>query len=125
MPTAREVGGAGEAVAERYLKRQGFRVLHRNLRLGRLGELDIVALNRGVLVFIEVKSCIAGDSLGGFQNITATKQSKLIALGNAYLQRHGAEQQHNAVRFDAVEVEFADARLKQNTVRHIADAFRS
>lgn len=125
MPTAREVGQTGETVAERYLKRHGFRILHRNLRLGRLGELDIVALSRGVLVFVEVKSCIAGDSLGGFQNITATKQKKLLDLGNAYLQRHGAEQKHKAVRFDAVEVEFADARLKQNTVRHIADAFRS
>jgi putative endonuclease len=122
MPAKREIGDAGEEAAARYLSRQGFKLLHRNLHLGRAGELDIVARERGTLVFVEVKSRMAGETLGGLENITAAKQHKLWDLGALYLQRHGGD--HQGVRFDAVEVEFADAALKRHTIKHIRDAFR-
>jgi putative endonuclease len=122
MPAKREVGAAGEEAAARYLARHGFKLLHRNLHLGRTGELDIVARERDVLVFVEVKSRMAGETLGGLENITAAKQHKLWELGAHYLKAHGGD--HKAVRFDAVEVEFADTTLKRHTVKHVKDAFR-
>lgn len=122
MPAKRDIGAAGEEAAARYLARQGFKLLHRNLHLGRAGELDLVARERETLVFVEVKSRMAGETLGGMENITPAKQRKLWELGALYLQRHGGD--HRAVRFDAVEVEFADAALKRSTVKHIRDAFR-
>lgn len=122
MPAKREIGAAGEEAAARYLARQGFKLLHRNLRLGRAGELDIVARERDTLVFVEVKSRMAGETLGGLENITVAKQRKLWDLGAQYLQRQGGD--HQAVRFDAVEVEFADAALKRCEIKHIRDAFR-
>jgi putative endonuclease len=48
-------GQAGEKCAVRYLRRRGYAILGRNLRLGR-GELDIVAMRRDLLVFVEVKT---------------------------------------------------------------------
>ena len=122
MPARRETGSAGEDAAARYLKQRGYRILHRNLRLGRTGELDIVAMHRDTLVFIEVKSKISGE-LGGFQNITPAKQRKLVELAQYYLQRysHG----HKAVRFDAVEVEYADSRLLKPQIKLLQDAFRA
>lgn len=122
MPARRETGAAGEDAAARYLARHGYRILHRNLRLGRVGELDIVAMHRRTLVFIEVKSKISGE-LGGFQNITAAKQRKLIELAQRYLQRHDHGQQ--AVRFDAVEVEYADQQLSKPQIKLLTDAFRA
>lgn len=121
MASKREIGAAGEEAAARYLKRKGFKVLHRNLHLGRLGELDIVAMQQRTLIFVEVKSKLAGE-LGGFGNITAAKQRKLWDLGLAYLQRYDEKQQ--AVRFDAVEVSFADESMRNPEIRHIPDAFR-
>ena len=121
-PARRETGAAGEDAAARYLVKCGYRILHRNLRLGRVGELDIVALDRRTLVFIEVKSKLRGE-LGGFQNITAAKQRKLIELAAHYLQRYDHGQQ--AVRFDAVEVEYADRRLAKPQIRLLKDAFRA
>ncbi len=122
MPAKREVGRAGEEAAARYLSQHGYKVLHRNLHLGRTGELDIVARERDVLVFVEVKSRMAGEVLGGLVNITEAKQRKLWELGLHYLKQHGGE--HKAVRFDAIEVEFADEALRRHTVKHITDAFR-
>ncbi len=121
-PPKRATGQAGEAAAERYLKRQGFKLLYRNLHLGRAGELDLVMEQRGVLVFVEVKARLAGETLGGFVNITDAKQRKLWELGQLYLQRYPGT--WRGVRFDAVEVEFADARLTEHSVKHLPDAFR-
>jgi len=123
MPSTRDVGAAGEEAAARYLKRRGMRILHRNLHLGRTGELDIVAREGRTLVFIEVKAKLAGDTLGGFSNITAAKQRKLVELAQIYLQKHGGD--HREVRLDAVEVEFLDDRMKKCEVRHLPDAFRA
>lgn len=122
MPDRRDVGSAGEEAAARYLARHGYRILHRNLRLGRAGELDIVAMQGQTLVFIEVKAKLSGE-LGGFMNITAAKQRKLVELAEYYLQRHRHGQ--TAVRFDAVEVEYPDARLRNPQIRLLPDAFRA
>jgi putative endonuclease len=122
VPAKRDVGEAGEEAAARYLAKQGFKLLHRNLRLGRTGELDIVARERETLVFVEVKSRMAGETLGGLVNITAAKQHKLWELGAHYLKRFGGD--HKAVRFDAVEVEFVDAALRRHEIKHVRDAFR-
>ena len=122
MPSHLEVGKRGEDVAARWLSARRFRILHTNLRLGKLGELDIVAREGGCLVLVEVKSKIAGQHLGGLVNITPAKQRKLRDLGAMYLQRFGGD--HSSVRFDALEVEFADNQLRRHTVRHVRDAFR-
>ena len=58
METARRrFGNEGEDVAAAFLARRGFRVLARNARVPRIGEIDLVALDRrGGLVFVEVKT---------------------------------------------------------------------
>jgi putative endonuclease len=122
VPDRRDVGSAGEEAAARYLARHGYRILHRNLRLGRAGELDIVAMQGRTLVFVEVKAKLSGE-LGGFMNITPAKQRKLVELAEYYLQRHRPG--HTAVRFDAVEVEYPDARLRNPQIRLLPDAFRA
>jgi putative endonuclease len=125
--TARRLalGSAGEQAAEAHLRKLGFKIIARNLRLGRTGELDLVAMDGTVLVFAEVKTRIAGQDLGGFENITYAKQRKLTALAEAYLQRHKGP--YTGARFDAIEVEFAaDAQSgKPTAVRHLPDAFRA
>jgi putative endonuclease len=118
----RALGAAGEEAAARFLKRGGFRILARNLRFGRTGELDIVAREGGTLVFVEVKARTAGETIGGLENITVAKQRKLWELAALYLRQYGGGQE--AVRFDAVEVVFPDERLRQPTFHHIRDAFR-
>jgi len=118
-----ETGRAGENAAARHLRRHGYRIIERNLRLGRLGEIDIVAEKRGVLAIVEVKSVIAGTDISGFEHITAAKQRKLTELAQAYIQQERPK--FKAVRFDAVEVVFADASLRRYSITHLEDAFRA
>ena len=55
MKTAKQIGNIGEDIAEKYLRRKGFRILSRNYSV-RGGEIDIIAYKAGVLVYCEVKS---------------------------------------------------------------------
>ncbi|MBO7341396.1 MAG: YraN family protein, partial [Clostridia bacterium] len=53
--TKQNIGKRGERIAARYLKKQGFRVVGRNLHFGK-NELDLVAKSKTVLAFVEVKT---------------------------------------------------------------------
>ena len=69
-----EQGRRGEQLAAAHLARAGYRVVERNFRT-RYGELDLVAVGGGVLVFCEVKTQVTGN-LGG-------PPSPLDAIGQA------------------------------------------
>lgn len=54
-PSTKEIGDYGEQIAVRYLKNHGFAILDTNYTK-KCGELDIVAKNKGIIHFIEVKT---------------------------------------------------------------------
>jgi putative endonuclease len=122
----RAMGAAGEDAALRYLRARGFRLLERNLRLGRSGELDLVMKDGNTLVFVEVKAMLRGEAITGLDKIHTFKQRKLIELATIYLQRAAQSPQpvrYDAVRFDAVEVAFEDQSLRRSQVLHLPSAF--
>ena len=53
---ASQVGRRGEEIAANFLRKQGYRILFRNWRTPRWGEVDIVAIDKSDLVFAEVKT---------------------------------------------------------------------
>ena len=53
--TTKNIGDRGEALAARELKKHGYRILAKNFRSAH-GEIDIIAEDRDVLVFVEVKT---------------------------------------------------------------------
>jgi putative endonuclease len=80
-------GRTAESLAEAYLRRKGYRILQRNLR-SPVGELDLVANQGDVLVFIEVKAR-RSDAMGGAVHaVDGRKRAKLIRLASQYLARH-------------------------------------
>ena len=102
------IGARGEDAAADGYRRRGYRIVARNWRC-RLGELDVVAERRGLLVFCEVKSRRGGAGLGdGYEAVTWRKQAKLRALAEAFLQATGARPQ--AIRFDVASVAFVRSR---------------
>ncbi len=100
MSLARQrLGMEAEAAAERLLRRKGYKILDRNVRVGR-GELDIVARSGETLVFVEVKARRT-DRYGGVAHaVTARKERQLIQLAARYLARHRLERQ--ICRFDVL-----------------------
>jgi len=55
MKTSKEIGDIGEKIAEKHLKKKGYKILSRNYK-AHGGEIDIIAYRFGVLVYVEVKS---------------------------------------------------------------------
>ena len=116
-PDRRRLGAAGERVAARYLRRRGYRILHRGYRCP-LGELDLVAVRDATLVFIEVKTRRSRAFGPPEAAVTPAKQAKLRRLGEYFLTRHAGD--WKAVRFDVLAVELRPWRPAR--VRHVENA---
>jgi putative endonuclease len=114
----RLVGQKGEAAAETYLRRQGYRIIARNLRSS-LGELDLVAEDGPVLVFVEVKARRTHEFGGAIHAVHDRKQEKLIRLASQYLSRHHLS--HRPCRFDVVLLQ--DSAADGTGIEHIRNAF--
>jgi putative endonuclease len=110
MTAARQITGRiGEDLAARALERCGATVIARNARApGVRGELDLIALDRGALVFVEVKARHAGNHRGPERPAAAvgrTKQRKIRALALAWLTAHRDRVPHHSrLRFDVVGI---------------------
>ena len=48
----RKVGAVGEDIAEKYLKKQGYKIIERNYHASRFSEIDIIARHKKLLVFV-------------------------------------------------------------------------
>jgi putative endonuclease len=78
------LGKRGEDLACEELQKRGYTIVDRRFRT-RCGELDIVARDRGVLVFVEVKARTSGNFGTPLESITWQKRQRLSAMAEAYL----------------------------------------
>src|SRR3954447_159215 len=125
MPDARRRTGqiAEDLVAAR-LAAKGWEIVERNART-RYGELDIVALDGRVLVFVEVKGARAGTRFGPEKPILSidfTKQRQVRRLGTAWMAERRDFPPFDDIRFDAVGVTL-DGDDQAVEVEHIEGAF--
>lgn len=104
-PTSRK-GQRAEEVAARFLEHEGYRILERNYRC-RSGEVDIVAEERGVLCFVEVRSTRSRDFGDPLETIDPAKQARLVRAARHYLTLRRAHERE--VRFDVVGVVYEPA----------------
>ena len=103
----KELGEWGEDQAAGFLRKErGFEILERNYCCP-LGEIDIIARDRDVLVFVEVKTKESGDYLPPQASATKNKQRQVVRVARWYLKvnRLGSPRS----RFDVVAVTPAGA----------------
>ena len=113
-----QFGQVSEMRAEQFLIAKGYRILDRNVRLT-IGELDLVADDQGVVVFIEVKGRSTEAFGGALSAVDRRKQAKLSKLAAQYLaQRHWSDK---LCRFDVVLVQGQPSAPGQ--IEHISNAF--
>lgn len=102
-PARQALGAEGERRAALALEAAGYAVVERNARVGH-DELDIVARDADVWVFVEVKAR-RGNAYGAPEEaVTPSKQAKLLRAARAWLEAHGIEDV--SWRFDVVAVRF-------------------
>lgn len=95
------LGKFAENRAETLLKTAGLGIVARNWRC-RQGEIDLIARDGEVLVFVEVRSRKRSDHGSAADSITAAKQRRIIAAARLYLAKLG---QMPACRFDVVTID--------------------
>ncbi|HEX6983987.1 MAG TPA: YraN family protein [Planctomycetaceae bacterium] len=113
-------GDRGERAAARHLRRQGMRVIARQHR-SRLGEIDLIALDAGCVVFVEVKTRKSDAAGRPEEAVTPAKQRKLTRLALEYLKRRRWLGRKSA-RFDVVAVTWPDGCRRPEIV-HYRNAF--
>jgi putative endonuclease len=99
-------GARAEALAAEFLTRHGLAIIARNFRT-RFGEIDLIARDGRMLVFVEVRMRRSGAFGGAIESITARKRARLVAAANGYLAMLGREP---PCRFDAILMHELDSR---------------
>ncbi len=113
-----DTGRAGEDAAVLFLEKSGYRILERNVRSA-LGEIDIVACEKDVICFVEVRARQgAGHRDQAFESVGRAKQERLSRLAVGYLKKR--RWLERSARFDVAAVTFDDGRP---SVTLLKDAF--
>lgn len=115
MPTEkRNIGNRGEELAAAFLRSKGYCILDRQARISRIGEIDIVALDGGALVFVEVKARHDVSFGPPEEAVTASKLRTLAACAESWRIRKGWTAR--PYRIDVVAVDFAQT---PPVIRHL------
>ncbi len=120
----RRLGDLGERLAREHLERAGYSVLERNYR-SRRGEIDVIALGHGALVFCEVKTRIAGGRAGPVGPLDAignAKRRRLRMLAREWLSANGSHPRAETLRFDAIGITLSSAGALL-ALEHVEGAF--
>jgi putative endonuclease len=112
-----QFGKESEIQAMKYLKKRGYRILQQNYR-NRLGEIDIIAKEKNVIAFIEVKAKRSNFYGHPKYAVTPKKQKKISMVALSYLKQ--THQMQSSARFDVVTVQF---RHQNYEIELIKNAF--
>ena len=109
----RAYGNAGEQAACDFLTKKGWKIIDRNVRMGR-NEIDIIAEKRKTIAFIEVKRRSSTAYGQPAEAVNAEKQRRIVQAAALYAEANGLE--NARLRFDVIEV-------LPGEIRHIEGAF--
>jgi putative endonuclease len=110
------LGKEGEEIALRFFRKKGYRIIERNYRTP-LGEIDLIAKDGDVIVFIEVKTRIDIAFGRPFEAVDWRKKEKIKKVSLCFLKRFRYEV---PARFDVLSINIENGEKK---VEHIRDAF--
>ena len=110
-----DFGRDSEERAVEFLAAKGYRILHRNWRMGRY-ELDIVAATQTELVVVEVKARSTNFFEEPVNAVTKAKQKRIVAATDVYVNQFNVQL---PVRFDVIGI----VGKQPGELRHVANAF--
>ena len=115
---SKKLGKEGEELACRFLRKRGYRIRERNY-CSPLGEIDIVAWDKGTMAFIEVKTRRDNDYGSPQESVTKSKQQRIRKIALTYLKKNGWE---GDCRFDVISI-LMNPGIKRVHIELIRDAF--
>lgn len=114
MTDAAELGAEGEEMATQLLAEQGYRIRLRNVRL-RAGEIDIVAEDGEITVFVEVRTRrgFVGDAAG---SLSASKRRRMLRCATEYCENSAIDS--SAARIDVVAIDLPRFAGGERRIEH-------
>ena len=113
------LGAAGEAEAARFLRRAGYRIVAKNYTCP-AGEIDIVARQRDLIVFVEVRTRSTAQHAHPLDSVNHAKRRHVMAAAKHFLRE--ARLSSSEYRFDVIAVVWG-AGKRPETVEHHPGAF--
>lgn len=114
MYVSHELGRIGENIIADYITKLGYKVVERNFECNQ-GEIDIIAKDKGELVFIEVKTRTDISYGEASEAVTNTKKRHLINSIKYYIYKQKLENQ--PIRIDVAEVYIKCGKVKINYIK--------
>ena len=112
-------GMQGQQEAEKFLRGKGYVIVERNFRV-RTGEIDLIVMDGGYIVFVEVKYRLGSGHGLPRESVGRGKQRKICKTALHYIAIKGQDVADQDFRFDVVEVLGGDGKI---VVSHIENAF--
>lgn len=119
----KKLGRFGEKVAVLYLKEKGFRVIERNFRTKRWGELDVVTIYGDILVFVEVKTRTSKRYGEPYEALNFYKKRSLRRAARYY--KLARPETPERLRFDLVSVLVDPFTKKLKSLEHFENIFEN
>ena len=116
MQNNRRVGEAQETRAILELQRRGYKILERNFRC-RIGEIDIIALHKGYLVFVEVKYRKDTRSGCAAEAVGYKKQQNISRVADYYIRTHCCKVP--SCRFDVAALAGNQITIYENAFEYV------
>ncbi len=115
-----EEGRRGEEIASSFLIKRGYRIVGRNFRFSKYGEIDIIAVHKDILVFVEVKFRKNNKYGRAIESINDVKRKRIVKTARYFLIKKGILGKVNT-RFDVIAIDVIDGKTK---IDHIKNAFK-
>lgn len=115
----RWIGEYGERIAVDFLRACGHRILKRNFKGPRRGEVDIIARHDRLLLFVEVKTRRSDTKIRPLDAVDKTKQQLIERGANAWLKL--LKTRNLPWRFDVIEILLEEGEKPK--INHVKDAF--
>lgn len=132
MHKTKKLGNFGEEIASEFLKNKGYRIICRNYRIGKLGEIDIISEAKDSflpwkekrVVFVEVKTLLRDTSYSQYDpelHVNTEKVRRLKRLCQMYLTKNGLKLDI-PWQIDVIAVEINALDMSVKSIRHHENA---
>lgn len=111
----RLIGVLGEKLVCKWYTDHKYKLLSVNYKT-RLGEVDIIAQHKNVIVFVEVKTRKDNRFSNAAEAVTYSKQQKIKAAAGQYISYHNLDDKF--IRFDVAEVYNRDTKPEINIIEN-------
>lgn len=113
-----ELGRNGEDIASSFLQNKGYRIIDRNFRFGRNGEIDIIARKDDLVLFVEVKNRNSDKFGGALYSINSKKKNSLRLAANQFIRQNpSVDSKDMTFRFDLIALEDESIEWVEDIIR--------